>query len=131
MGNISKKEYADYYAPEKIRKEIRSIAICGYVSVGISLVLSFALGSFLGIFAMAVVLGCIIGMHMMRSKGLAIAWLVLSIIDVISTAAITGSIGGWLPLVASVLAVKTMSELDKSYDDFKAKQLYERQRKGR
>ena len=65
-------------------------------------------------------------MHITKKKGFAIAWLVLSIIDVISTIALTGSIGGWLPLIASVLAVKTMTALDKSYADFKANQNYGR-----
>lgn len=112
---VSKKEFRKKYASEKFRKEVRGVAIALYVLCGLMGVLSLAIDPFM-LLDLALYFGMTLGMHLGKSKGCAIGILVLASANVLLTLVTTGSLGGYLWLIAGIFAVKAFSTADKEYE---------------
>lgn len=117
-GPISKGEYRRNYAPEKFKRDIRTISIICYVLTGIC----FLMGALDAAFLLdgLVYLGLTLGMHLRKSKGCAIAILVYSAIGCILTLISTGQLGGYLWIASSIWALVTFSNADKQYNELMA-----------
>ncbi len=112
---VSKKDFIKYYAQPSLKKNITSIAILCYICAGITFLFA-CLFNPLGIIDAFILAGLALGMHLVKSKGFAIAILILSIVECIFALA-SGSFPFWW-LVAGVSAVMTFSKLDKQYKEF-------------
>lgn len=116
---VSKKEFIEKYAPAQLKKNLKSMAIVCYILSAISAVTSVALtGNPLALIDVALLLGLTLGMHLGKSKGCAIALLVVSILEVILTTVTTGMPSGWWWIIASASAVSSFVKIDKAYDAF-------------
>ncbi|MBQ7346084.1 MAG: hypothetical protein IJW45_08510 [Oscillospiraceae bacterium] len=116
MGHVSKAEYRKLYAPQSFQKSIMVIAIIGYIFVGINLLLMLAgMVDLLGFIDLAICLGCLLGMHIGKSKGCAIGLLVYGICNMLILLAI-GQFGGWIWVALGIAAVLNFNNVDKEYD---------------
>jgi len=117
--NISFKEYMAKYADPAHLKNIKTSAIVCYICLGITVVFSI-LFNYFGLID-SVILGALtLGMHLGKSKGCAIALLVVSILSTLVALVSTGSFSGWLWIVASITAVSAYSKISKAYKEFQA-----------
>ena len=117
--NISFKEYVNTYAPPFCRKEIRNACIVGYICIGLSGLVSIALNP-LGLIDVLVFLGLYLGVHLAKSKACAILALVLSGLEILAGLVLTGTLSGWLWIVAGACAVSSLFKANKHYKAFKA-----------
>ena len=107
-------DYIANFAPEKTRKDIKSIAILCYVCGGLTALVSIAFNP-IGLIDAALLIGFALGMHKKYKKGFAIALLVLALYEVIVTLVLTGQFTGWLWLIAGIWAAVTFKNAEKDY----------------
>ena len=112
---VSKREYRRNCTDERYRKNLRNCAIWMYILCGVNAVIHL-LVSPADIVIDAVNLALILGIHLGKSKGCAIALLCVSIVCVILTLINTGKFGGWWWIIASIGAISTFSGVDKEYE---------------
>ena len=117
--NISREEYIQNHADPKHLKEIKTCAIIGYVLLAINLFVAIFV-SWLSLIDVVVYGTLTLCMHLKKSKGCAIALLVISIISSLVALVITGSFTGYLWIILSICAVVAFRKLDKAYNEFKA-----------
>lgn len=116
MGSVSKAEYRKRYASKSFQKSIMAIAIIGYVFAGINLILmTTGVSDPLGFIDLAIYLGCLLGMHIGKSKGCAIGLLVYGACNMLILLAL-GQFGGWIWLALGIAAVLNFNNADKEYD---------------
>jgi len=114
-----KKAFLQLPENKKFRSEIKGAAILGYVCAGVTLLLSVIVGGNLfGLIDIAILVGLSLGIQMTANKLWAILMTVYGGINLIITIALTGSLGGWLPLVAGIIALVYISKLDKAWDAY-------------
>lgn len=111
---ITKQEFYKKYAGEKFKRELRVAAIIGYVLVGINLLVSILMNPY-GLIDCAVLLGLLLGMHLGRSKGCAIALLAYSIFSSIVGMVSSGTLTGWAWIAIGVSGVILFANTDKRY----------------
>ncbi len=117
--SVTKKEYIAKYAPQNLKKNIKSAAIVCYVCVGISAIASFALlKNPWMLIDVAIYLGLTLGMHLGNSKICAILLLVFSILECAYSVYQFGTPAGWWLIIAAVSAVSTFNKLGKEYNKF-------------
>jgi len=109
-------DYIENYAEEKTRKDIKSVAILCYVCGGITAVSAIAFNP-IALIDAALIIGLALGMHKKKSKGCAIAILVLAIYEVVIALILTGQLAGWLWVVAGIWAVITFNHAEKAYKE--------------
>ena len=117
--NISRDEYIKNHAEPKLAKELKTCAIICYVLLAINL----AVAIFVNWFSLidVVIYGALtLGMHLKKSKGCAIALLVVSVASTVINLVLTGSFTGWLWIIVSISTVVTFTKIDKAYEAFKA-----------
>lgn len=112
------KDFLTRFAPEEVRKSLRSASILAYVCAGISAVANLVLGYPLGLIDVAILLGLALGMHIGKSKICAILLLVAAVAEVAYTLATTGNFGGWLWILAGVSGVMAFAKAEKMYKQF-------------
>ena len=112
------KDFLTRFAPEEVRKSLRSASILAYACAGISAVANLVLGYPLGLIDVAILLGLALGMHLGKSKICAILLLIAAVVEVAYTLAITGNFGGWLWILAGVSGVMTFAKADKLYKQY-------------
>ena len=116
--NITFKEYIGTHADPKLSKELKTTAIVCYVLLAISLIVAILI-NWLGIIDVIVFGALTLGMHLKKSKGCAIALLVVSIISTLISFVATGSFTGYLWIIISICAVRNFNKLEKAYTAFK------------
>ena len=109
-------DYIENYAEEKTRKDIKSVAILCYVCGGITAVSAIAFNP-IALIDAALIIGLALGMHKKKSKGCAIAILVLAIYEVVIALIVTGQLAGWVWVVAGIWAVITFNHAEKAYKE--------------
>ena len=112
---VSKREYFKNYAPASLRKELRNMAIVGYVLAGILAIVGIFL-NWISLIDMVILLGLTLGMHLGRSKGCAIAILVYAIANCILGIILTGTLGGWGIVALGIGALNVFKKADKLYE---------------
>ena len=112
------KDFLTRFAPEEVRKSLRSASILAYACAGISAVANLVLGYPLGLIDVAILLGLALGMHLGKSKICAILLLIAAVVEVAYTLAITGNFGGWLWILAGVSGVMAFAKADKMYKQY-------------
>lgn len=115
-AGISIKEYRKQYAGESFRRNVRNAAIVGYICAGINAVISL-IAVPLGLIDSVIFLALTLGMHLGKSKGCAIGMLVYAIFTVVVGLVATGTLGGWLWIVAGVNALIVFKNADKKYHE--------------
>ncbi len=116
--NISRKEYADKYAPRDIRNHIRSAAIIGYISSAVTLIFGIV---FLDIFSMVsalIILGVSLGLHLTYQRGWAIALVSIGGFGCLLSIILSGSVSSYLIIAAGVGAIISCNTFEKSYQQF-------------
>ncbi len=109
--------YRKQYAAPEHYKSLRTYAIIGYVLCGLNLLLVF-LGNIFGIVDVIVWMALLLGVHLGRSKGCAIALMVYSVVSMILGLILSGSLGGWLWLILGYGFTSTFKKIDKDYQDY-------------
>ena len=104
----------------KMKKEIRSSAIVCYICAGITLLTVLLSGNLFTLIDVAILAGLGIAIQTTAKKLWAILLTVYGAINVIVTVALSGSLGGWLPLVAGIIAIVYIGKLDKAWDAYNA-----------
>ncbi len=117
--DISREEYIKTYADPKLAKELKTCAIICYVLLAINLIVAI-LVNFFGLIDVVIYGGLTLGMHLKKSKGCAIALLVVSIASTIINLVLTGGFTGYLWIIVSICAIVAFKKIDKAYADFKA-----------
>ncbi len=113
---VTKAEYFKKYAPESFAKNIKTTAIIGYACAGINALLSVAVNP-LGLIDSVIFLGLTLGVHLGKSKGCAIGMLVYAIFTVVLGLVLTGTLSGWLWIIAGASAVSVFSNAEKRYKE--------------
>ena len=113
-AGITKKEYFEKYAGESFYRDLKISAITAYVCAGLNAIISILLWP-IGLLDSVVVFVLALCMHMLKSKGCAIAILAYGAFAMLLGLVLTGSFGGWLCLAAGVTAVITFVNAEKRY----------------
>ena len=116
---MTKKQYRKTCTNPDYLKKVKSNAILIYVLVGLNVLLAFVTTP-LAILDAVINLALALGMHLGKSKGCAVAILVYAILSM-AMMLISGSMGGWLWLIAGIGAVKAFSVADKEYESIYGK----------
>lgn len=117
--SVSKKEFIAKYAPQALKKNIKTAAIVCYICVGISAVAALVLlDNPLMLIDVVVYLALALGMHLGNSKICAILLLIFSVVECIISIVSFGTPSGWWLIIAAASAVSTFRKLDKEYNNF-------------
>lgn len=112
--HVSKGEFRKSYASEHLRKQIRNIAIFGYVLCGLLAVMGIFL-NWLSLIDAVIYLALNLGMHLGKSKGCAIAILAYGVVGLVASLIASGSIGGWGWIIIGIVALNTFKKIDEEY----------------
>ena len=112
--SMTKKEYRKACTNPKYLKELKSAAIVGYILVGVEVVVAL-LANIWALADAVILLGLVLGMHLGKRKGCAIAILCYSIFNVVYFLLTTGQLSGWLWVIMGIYAMKAFSIADKEY----------------
>lgn len=116
---ISKKEYIENYAPEMVRKNIKTEAILAYICVGISLIAAiFLYKSVASVIEVLIILGLALGMHLGKSNVCAILLLLIGVLEWGIKCALTNSYTPNLILLVGVYSVINFHKASKMYKEF-------------
>ena len=99
-------------------KSIVTAAVLVYVSCGITAAYGLATETYTVLIDIGVLLPLALIMHLKKSFGCAIALLCVTAPETILSLAVTGSIGGFLPLIGSIFAVIAFSRARKGYQSY-------------
>lgn len=111
---MSKKEYLKHHAPESFYKSIRTDSITAYCVLGVSTVLMlFGFGG--GFSDKIIILALILGVHLKKSKGCAIALIIYGALNFIVATMDMGRPAGWLWLALGIIYMKNFSDAEKEY----------------
>lgn len=111
---MSKKEYLKHHAPESFYKSIRTDSITAYCVLGVSTVLMlFGFGG--GILDKILILAFVLGVHLKKSKGCAIALIIYGAFNFIVATIDMGRPAGWLWLALGIIYMKNFLDAEKEY----------------
>ena len=111
------KDYIDNYADPTLRKNIRTAAIVFYAACALTFVLSvLVLENPLGLIDVALILPLAVIMHVKKSKGCAIALLVISITEMIVTSVLTKRLSGYVVVIAAIIAIAAFYKAEEEYN---------------
>lgn len=111
---VSKQEFFKKYAPKSFKTAILITSIIGYVFVAVGLI-NVLLVSIFAIADTAIQLGLILGVHIAKSKGCAIALLVYGIISMIISTLSMGMLAGWAWVAIPIAYLVVFSKAEKEY----------------
>ena len=115
----SKKEFVNLPENASLRKGCNTAAIICFICAGVTLVvMCFVFGSWPSLLDVALLVGLGIGILISQSFGCALALLIYSIIGVLYSLVALGSFGGWLIVVAGVIAVINTSKVRKAWKQY-------------
>jgi len=113
----TKKEYLKKYAGESFYTNLRVTAIVGYVLCGI-LALS-ALANPFALLDVVIFLALVLGMHLGKSMGCAIAITAYSACSMVLLLIATGTLSGWGWLIVGIYGIIIFQKADKRYRKLK------------
>jgi hypothetical protein len=100
-----------------------SAAMLGYFSAGVTLIVSVIIGGAYTTLADVLILfGLSLSLHLSAGVIWAVLLAVYGACSFVFTIVATGQIGGWIPLVAGVLATVLTVQLDKAWKAYKQQQ---------
>lgn len=111
---ISKQEYFKKYASESFYRDVKIAAIIGYVCAGLNAAVSILVSLF-GLLDSVIFLALVLGMHLKKSKGCAIAITVYAAFSMVMGLVFTGTVSGWLWLVVGVTSLIAFKNAEKRY----------------
>lgn len=115
---LTKKEFLHHPNLKKIRSNINSSAIILYVAAVLTSVLGLVDGNYFILIDIALLVGLGLGIHLAQSRVCAIIACVYSAFNVIITVVTTGSVGGWLVLVAAIYAIIATFQFQKAWKEY-------------
>ncbi len=118
-ANVTQKDFFTKFASESLRKGLKISIIIFYIIAGINAVFSILMAP-AALIDTAILLGLTIAFHLTQKKGFAIGLLVLCVLEVILSVALTGAYTGGLWLVNAIIAFITYTKIEKEYKAFKA-----------
>lgn len=113
--NISKKAFLKQYAGESFYKNLKVVAIIGYVLAGISAIAIFANPA--AIIDVVVMLGLTLGMHLGRSKACAIGLTAYGAFWMVYNLVMYGMFSSWGILLVGVYGLIIFAGADKRYKE--------------
>ena len=120
---LTKKEYLSLPENKKFARQILSAAMLGYFSAGVTLIVSVIIGGAYTTLADVLILfGLSLSLHLSAGVIWAVLLAVYGACSFVFTIVATGQIGGWIPLVAGVLATVLTVQLDKAWKAYKQQQ---------
>lgn len=115
----TKKEFLKLPENKRIKSELTGAAVICYICAAITLALGFTTDSFpLCLIDVAILVGMGLGIQLAQSRVCAIILLVYSIINVILLIAMTGKPGGYLIVIAGVMAVIYTFKAEKAWKQY-------------
>lgn len=108
------KQYRKSYASDPLKKNIKTLSIVAYVLVGINLVIA-VLANPWALIDTVLLLGLVLGVHLGRNKGCAIALLVYTIVNAIIGLVSSGTVSGWWWIFLAVSYLSTFKKMDAEY----------------
>jgi len=116
--DISKSEFCQYHAPDKIRKNIKGSAILCYISAAVTAVFAILFSPMMLLdTTIILVLGLLI--HLKQSRVCAVLLLAYGLFNCAVMLLYTGRVTGWLIVLAGVFAVIYTFQLEKAYQEFR------------
>lgn len=115
---ITKDEYINNYADEKIIKNINIAAIVGYVCLGITAITGIIALNMAVLLEVIIMLGFLLGMHLGKKKWCAMVFMCIAILDCVVSLIFAGRPSGWMVIIAGIWAVNSFNKLDKAYSTF-------------
>lgn len=112
---VSKGQYRRICTNAEYLKNLKTCAIVLYVLTGLNAVIQL-LTAPTGLVVVALDLALVLGIHLGKSKGCAIALLCISIVSVILALIYAGRPGGWMWIIASIAAIRAFSAADREYE---------------
>lgn len=112
---VSKREYRRICTNAEYLKSLKTCAIWLYVVIGLNVIIDLIMQP-IELVVVAVDLALVLGIHLGKSKGCAIALLCVSIVCVLLTLINTGRPGGWWWIIASIGAIRAFSIADREYE---------------
>lgn len=103
-AKLSKKEFYKHPNLANYRKGIRGSAIILYVCAAITLLAGLATYNLFSIIDVVVIVGLALNIQFNQSRAAAVILCIYSLINVIVALLTTGSIGGWLIIIAAIIA---------------------------
>ena len=119
--SLPKGLYCSTLASDRVRKDIRNSAIACYVCAAVTGVVAM-LGSLTMLLDVIVILALGLLIHLKQSRACAVLLLAYSLVNTVISLLSTGSVGGWLLIIAGVYAVKSTFALEKEYQAFRTGQ---------
>lgn len=116
--NLTKKEFINLPNLAAVKKDIKGVAIFGYICVAATIIFNLAMSNMGGLLDAAVLLALSLGIHLKYSRGCAIALTVYSIINMIVCIVVLGSPNGWLILAVGLGAMKATSYFNKYWQSY-------------
>lgn len=124
--NISRDEYLNTYADPKLKKEIKSCVIICYVLLALNFVVGIVVSvvnsyvNWMTLIDLIIYGGLTLGIHLKKSKGCAIALLVISALSTVITFIITHTVSGYLWIIVAIFAIVNIGKLNKAYAQYKS-----------
>ena len=112
---VSKGQYRRICTNAEYLKSLKTCAIWLYILCGLNAAIQL-LTDPVGLVVVVIDLALVLGLHLGKSKGCAIALLCFSIICVVMMLINTGRPGGWWWIIASVGAIRTFAIADREYE---------------
>lgn len=116
---LSKKEFFKHPNLKKVAVKIRSSAIGLYFCAAISLIVLLLTDNFTSLLDVGIVLGLGLGVHLAQSRVCAILVCIYSVINMLVLTFSSGTLGGWLILLASISAVLGTFSFQNAWAEYK------------
>jgi len=121
---ISRDDFIKYYA-WNLKKEYRNLSIGIYCIVGFATLLTIVLtivgvGNLFGLIDYALIFGLALAFQLTKKRGLAIALLVVGILEVVLFLVLSQQVGGVFWLISGIFAVRLANKCERQYRAFLA-----------
>jgi len=114
---ISRDDYYEFYAPQKLKNGILVYSMVLYVIAGLTFVVGIVVQNLFVLIDIAIIIGLTVPIHLKRNRICSILLLIYGIIAVILSFA-SGQPSGWLVPIMAGMLLYNINNLDKEYEKF-------------
>lgn len=111
----TKKEFLKLPENKKLRSQIRGTAIICYICGGLTLLLMLVSMNLMMLLDVAILVGLGLGVHLAYSRVCAILLAVYAVFSVLVGIVVSGTVSGWLIVIAAIFAVLCTFNLEKGW----------------
>lgn len=115
---LTKKEFLHHPNLKKTRSNINGSAIILYISAVLTSALGLIDGNWFILIDIILLVGLGLGIQLAQSRACAIIACVYAAFNVIVTVVTTGSVGGWLVLLAAIYAIIATFQFQKAWKEY-------------